>query len=143
MSKLLVVLDTNVLISAAFGIPGSIPDKILQFLKSQKFILIISPSILEEIEDVINREAIIRRTKMSLKEREQFINNLIDIAFIVSGNLNLKVVKDDPDDDKFIVAAVEGYAQYIISGDKHLLNIKSYQGIKILSPKNFVRLLIK
>ncbi len=137
------VLDTNVLISAAFGIPGSIPDKILQFLKSQKFILIISPSILEEIEDVINREAIIRRTKMSLKEREQFINNLIDIAFIVSGNLNLKVVKDDPDDDKFIVAAVEGYAQYIISGDKHLLNIKSYQGIKILSPKNFVRLLIK
>lgn len=141
MSKLRVVLDTNVLISAAFRIRNSIPDKIYQALKSQEFTLITSPQILEEIEEVINREEIIKRTRMSLKERKQFMQNLIDIAFIVSGNIDVQVVKADPEDDKFIGTALEGRADYIVSGDKPLLNIKEYQSIKVVSPIDFVEIL--
>lgn len=55
--------------------------------------------------------------------------------------LALNVVKNDPDDDKFIEAAFEGNAHYIISKDKHLLSLKEYGTIKIISPEEFLDLL--
>ena len=51
---------------------------------------------------------------------------------------SLKIIKDDPDDDKFIECAVALECRYIISGDKHLLSVKDYMGIKILPPKDFL-----
>jgi len=143
MSKLLIVLDTNVLISAAFGIENTTPDQIHQALRKQEYILVTSPEILQEIEEVLNREKIIQITKMTKAEIKKFLQDLIDIAFIVSGNVAVQVSQKDPDDDKFIAAAIEGKADYIVSGDKPLLNIKEYMGIKIISPKDFMRLLKK
>ena len=143
MSKLLIVLDTNVLISAAFGIENTTPDQIHRALRKQEFILVTSPEILQEIEEVLNREKIIQITKMTKAEIKKFLQDLIDIAFIVSGNVAVQVSQKDPDDDKFIAAAIEGKADYIVSGDKPLLNIKEYMGIKIISPKDFMRLLKK
>lgn len=49
------------------------------------------------------------------------------------------MVKEDPDDDKFLAAAIEGKADYVVSGDKPLLNIKEYRGIKIISPADFMK----
>ena len=141
MSKLLIVLDTNVLISAAFGIENTTPDQIHRALRKQEYILVTSPEILQEIEEVLNREKIIQMTKMTKVEIKKFLQDLIDIAFIVSGNVAVQVSQKDPDDDKFIAAAIEGKADYIVSGDKPLLNIKEYMGIKIISPKDFMRLL--
>ena len=141
MSKLLIVLDTNVLISAAFGIENTTPDQIHRALRKQEYILVTSPEILQEIEEVLNREKIIQITKMTKAEIKKFLQDLIDIAFIVSGNVAVQVSQKDPDDDKFIAAAIEGKADYIVSGDKPLLNIKEYMGIKIISPKDFMRLL--
>ena len=143
MSKLLIVLDTNVLISAAFGIENTTPDQIHRALRKQEYILVTSPEILQEVEEVLNREKIIQITKMTKAEIKKFLQDLIDIAFIVSGNVAVQVSQKDPDDDKFIAAAIEGKADYIVSGDKPLLNIKEYMGIKIISPKDFMRLLKK
>ena len=143
MSKLLIVLDTNVLISAAFGIENTTPDQIHRALRKQEYILVTSPEILQEVEEVLNREKIIQITKMTKAEIKKFLQDLIDIAFIVLGNVAVQVVQKDPDDDKFIAAAIEGKADYIVSGDKPLLNIKEYMGIKIISPKDFMRLLKK
>lgn len=143
MGKILAVLDTNVLISAAFRIPDSTPGQILQTLRSQAFILVTSPQIIEEIEEVINRERIIKRTRMSSYERQKFINDLIDISRVVSGADTVQIVKDDPDDDKFIIAAIEGNADYIISGDHHLLDLEKYNGITVLSPAKFLAILKK
>lgn len=143
MTKLLIVLDTNVLISAAFGIENSIPNKIHQALKRQEFILITSFEILQEIEEVLNREKIVQMTKMTKVEIKKFMQDLIDIAFIVPGDVVVQVVEKDPDDDKFIAAAVEGKADYVVSGDIPLLNLKEYQRIKILSPKDFLNILGK
>ena len=143
MSKLLIVLDTNVLISAAFGIENTTPDQIHRALRKQEYILVTSPEILQEVEEVLNREKIIQITKMTKAEIKKFLQDLIDIAFIVSGNVAVQVVQKDPDDDKFIAVAIEGKADYIVSGDKPLLNIKEYMGIKIISPKDFMRLLKK
>lgn len=140
-AKPLAVLDTNVLISAAFRKKGSIPDKILQALKDQKFILITTPEILAEVEEVLRKEKIIKITKMTEQEIQRFMQDIIDLAFIVPGNVVVQTIEKDPDDDKFLAAAIEGRADYVISGDKPLLNVKEYQGIKMVSPAGFVRLL--
>jgi predicted nucleic acid-binding protein len=55
--------------------------------------------------------------------------------------LNLAVVTRDPDDDKVIIAAIEGRAEYIVTGDADLIDLKSYQGITIIRPAEFVQLL--
>ena len=104
MSKLLIVLDTNVLISAAFGIENTTPDQIHRALRKQEYILVTSPEILQEVEEVLNREKIIQITKMTKAEIKKFLQDLIDIAFIVSGNVAVQVSQKDPDDDKFIAA---------------------------------------
>lgn len=143
MNKILrVVVDTNVFISA-FLIKSSIPYLILEAVRSQKCILIMSPAILGEIEEVINRQKIIQRTKTTKEERKTFIQNIIDISFFVLDQNILNVIKENPDDDKFLSAAFLSNADYIISGDKHLLNLKTYKDIKIIEPSEFVNLLNK
>ncbi len=139
--KLRLVLDTNVFISASFRKLSPIPNQIYQALKSQQFILITSPFILEEITEVLNRKKIIKRTYMKTHERKQFMVEITNISVIVSGKIPVEVIKDDPDDDKFIAAALEGNADFIVSGDKHLLNLKEYHEIKILSPRELVKIL--
>ena len=132
-----VILDTNVLVSALLK-KSSTPHKIYQLFKEQKFTLIISPVILYEIEEVISRDYIVKRTQMTRSEREEFMRELIELSYIVPGVTQVKVIKEDPDDDKFIAAALDGMANYIVSGDRHLLDLKEYQGIKIVTPGQFI-----
>jgi len=53
----------------------------------------------------------------------------------------VNVVKQDPDDNKFIEAALEGEADYIVTQDRHLLKLKEFEGIKIVTPEEFLRIL--
>ncbi len=101
-----IVLDTNIFISASFRKPSSMPDTIYQLVKSQVCILITSPAILEEIEDVINRKEIVKRTKTTGDERKRFMQEIVEISFLVPGQESVRVIKDDPDDDKFLAAAL-------------------------------------
>ncbi len=137
-NPLRVVLDTNVLISATLKQNPSIPGSIFQALADQRFILLTSPSIVAEVEDVINREEIVRRSSMTTKERRTFIENILEISLATTEKVKVEAVKDDPDDDKFVACAVEGQADFIVSGDKHVLALKEYQGIKIVSPREFL-----
>lgn len=56
-------------------------------------------------------------------------------------NIEGIIVKDDPTDDKYVVCAIEGDADFIISGDKHLLNLGSYKNIRILTVREFLEIL--
>jgi len=135
-----VVLDTNVIVSATL-IKNSLSDKILRAWQKGEFQLIISPEIIEEIRRVLFSEKIKNRGWMTEKEIEELLFLLERAALLSPGQLSLKVIKEDPHDDKFIIAAIERKADYIVSGDKHLLNLKSYQKIKIVSPRKFWEIL--
>jgi len=135
------VVDTNVLISALISKKPSPPLNIYNLLKSADFLLITSPAILEELEEVINRKTIIKLHKRSQQQIDEILQEIAETSYIVPGMISVEAVKKDPDDDKFIAVAIEGKADYIVSGDKPLLNIKEYMGIKIISPKDFMRLL--
>ncbi|MCK4401242.1 hypothetical protein KAW08_02915 [bacterium] len=82
---------------------------------------------------------------------ERIVNSILNITdknFKLSISLNAVleqdvdghlIIKEDPSDDSFIHCAVQGNADYIISGDKHLLNLEEYQGIKIVKPADFIK----
>ena len=134
------VVDTNILISALITKKPSSPRQVFNLIKSENFLLVTSPTILEELEDVISREEIVKLHQRTSKQIEEILKEIVETSYIVPGLISVEVVKEDPDDDKFIAAAIEGQADYIISGDKPLLNIKEYHGIKIVSPTDFIKL---
>ena len=126
-----VVIDTNVFISSFFG---GIPREIINLWRDGQITICISQSILEEYITVLNRLGIDKHeiTKLTKLFAEGY--NLIFAATTPK----IEIVKDDPDDNKFIECAVELGSKTIISGDKHLLNIGKYIDIKILSPREFM-----
>jgi len=134
-----VVIDTNVLISGSFGIQNSPSAKILRAVRDKKIILVISPMILEEVREVINRERIVKLTKMTIKERKEFLDKLIERSDITAGKQLTQIAGRDVKDDKFLACAIEGKADYIVSGDRDLLTLKKFNGIKIVSPREFVK----
>lgn len=134
------VLDTNTLVSAIINKPLSVSQEIYQNFISKHFLLIVSPPLLAEVEDVLNRDRVMKLHKHSSKSLQKIITQLARLSLIVSGKTEIKIVRD-PDDDKIIAAAVEGNADYIVSRDRDLLDLKEYQGIKITTPEEFMGML--
>ena len=62
-------------------------------------------------------------------------------AVLIPGDLELHGVAPDPDDDAIVSCAIEGDADYIVSGDTHLLGLGEYEGVRIVEPAEFVRVL--
>lgn len=134
-----VVVDTNVLISGLFGIKDSPSASVLNAIRSQKIILVTSPAILEEIVEVISRDKFIKRTKMSPKDRMDFIDKLIERSDVTAGAQLSQLVSRDAKDDKFLACAVEAKADYIVTGDGDLLDLEKYDGIKIVTPRELLK----
>jgi len=123
-----VVLDTNVLVSAL--IKASKPRDLFNKLAKDKQI-VLSRAILEEFLEVIEDPKIAKYT--SEKDVTVFLNTLKNAARIVQVKSKFKAVKEDPDDDTIIQTAYDSKADYIISGDRHLLLLKQFKGIRILT----------
>lgn len=129
-----VVVDTNVFISGIFW-ETSYCNHIIKAWKEGKFTLITSVDIINELIRILNDFKI---------ELEQEIisgwkNIIIENAEIVESNKKFDIVKEHQSDNKFFEAAIAGNADIIISQDKHLLKIKKYQGIKVLTPEEFLK----
>ena len=140
-NDLRVVVDTNVLISGLFGIKDSPSSQILQSIRKQIIILVLSPLILEEVGEIINRERIVKLTRMTPGEREDFMDKLIERSEVTEGKQLSQTIGRDIKDDKFLACAYEAKADYIVSGDEDLLVLKKYEGIKIVSPREFIKIL--
>jgi len=134
-----VVLDTNVIVSGALTKNGP-PARILDAAQEDRFLWVASTPIIEEVKRVLNDKTL-RSQYPNLTNAHvgRVINLMNHQALRVAGALNIAVVKDDPDDDKFIVAALEGDAQFIVSGDRHLTVLKQFQGIHIQTPAEFLK----
>jgi hypothetical protein len=134
------VVDANVFASATHN-PESPPAKVIHAWFRDRFQLILSPAILAEVRRVLHYPRIKKASTWTEVEVAELISLLETNAEIqVPGALDLKVVRD-PTDDKYIVAAVEGQADYIVSGDKDLLDLGRYQSIAIVSPRRFLQIL--
>jgi hypothetical protein len=134
-----IVIDTNIFISAAFWSGAS--EKIILKVEGKEISLVLSKEIIKEFSKVLNYDEIKNKVKDKNLEMKYTLHKIISISEIVEPTQKLQIVEDDPDDNKFIEAAVEGNASYIISNDKHLLNIGEFNGIKIIQPDEFLRIL--
>jgi hypothetical protein len=128
-----VVLDTNVLVSGLLF--GGIPEKLIGLCKSGHVQAVMSREMVDEFLRVLTYP------KFQLSEAE--IQYLLYIQVIphvemITARPSPVVIRDDPSDDMFLRCAVAGHARYIISGDRHLLNLKTYRRIKIFSPADFL-----
>lgn len=134
----LVVIDTNVLVSAILSSTGA-PAKILDLEQAGKIKFVVSLDILEEYGKVLSYPHIKKIHGLSGNDQiDRLISRLMRYGKLVNPEAALKVISNDPSDDKFLECALQGEADFIISGDKHLKNLKSYQGIRIVDPVAFL-----
>lgn len=139
-----IVIDTNILVSAILTPEGN-PAKILKLVLEGKLNLIISPAILEETRQVFNYPKLAKlmeKNNITRQEVYGFLDKMSRVALITPGKLEINAIPEDPADNKIIACALEGDADFIISGDHHLTDLKIFQGIKIVGPAAFLKSLI-
>lgn len=135
-----VVLDANIYISALISTLGN-PRIITKRWEQRDFEVLITEDIINEVARVIRYPHITKRHKKGEKKIRSYLKLLSTQATLVEVNETLDIIKYDETDNRYLECAVAGKADYIVSGDNHLLSIGEYKGIIILSPAAFVALL--
>ena len=136
------VLDTNQYVSMAITAGGT-ADRLLATWRDGRFILLLSPPILEEIARVLRYPRLRRLIRLTAAELDRLMESLLLDAELTPGALAVHVITRDLSDNIFLACAIEGHADYIVSGDDDLLALGSYQGISIVTAREFLRILAK
>ena len=127
-----VVIDTNVFVSGVFW--KGPPNKILKAWQKGKFKMVISPPIIEEYRRILS--------DLSKKYPNPTIVHIMDLVSLNAEMVNpvrfVKPVCTDHHDDKFLEAAIAARAEYVVTGDKALLAVKSIKGSTVVKPSEFL-----
>ena len=126
-----VILDTNIFISAVLG--GRV-GAIIDEWKAGKFKLIVTDSIAREYLEVINRP----KFKLPQAEIIAVSDYLLQMGEFVTPSEEIHIIVVDPTDNKFLEAALAGQVNFIVSGDNHLLELKAFRDIPIITAREFV-----
>ena len=126
---MVVTFDTNVLLSATLW-DGSVAQKLLFDIIRQGIKICSTTEILSEYQEILKRDF-----DFSDVEVSEMMEKVLVFVTLVSPQTKIKAVKDDPDDDIILECALESESKYIITYDKHLLNLKEFRGIRIIRPE--------
>lgn len=127
-----IVCDTNVLISAI--VFGGNPERIILAEEKNEITIFISPAILLEASRIL-------RVKFNWQEYQihETISYLGKLCVIIKPSSRINRIRTDPSDNRILECATRAKADYIISGDtRHLLPVKKFRGIPIISPASFL-----
>jgi len=132
-----IVCDTNVLISALLW--GGTPGRILERIESDLDTLYTSQILLQELATVLNYQKIFR----ILERRNLSVNEILELVInhahiVKTSSTPIRAVPEDPDDDHVIECAVTAHADYILTGDSHLLALKVWESIPILTAGEYL-----
>ncbi|MGH7596858.1 MAG: putative toxin-antitoxin system toxin component, PIN family [bacterium] len=136
------VFDTNPVVAAIVN-PRGYPAQLLDAWRKEEFQIIVSSAIMQEYRRVLFLPEVLADSRTTETEINELLAALDANAIFVPGALDLRVISKDPTDDKFFVAAVEGEADYIITKEQAWKKLKTYQGIRIVSPSKFYEILKK
>ena len=137
-----VVLDTNVLVSGLVARLG-VPRQILDAWVEGCFTLVTSLYLVEELVHVLSYPRITKRLRISSEEVDALLAALLSQAVVIPGHLCLPGVTCDPKDDDVVACAKEGQADCIVSGDQDLLVLGEYEGIQVVTPRQFMQSIAK
>lgn len=135
----IVVLDTNVWISAMIW--GGTPSKIIKLAEDKKISIQISDEIVSEINQTLTYPKISQIYQGTGVTRQQLIESVLQIGKLTKTEQKIDLIQQDPTDNKLIECATAANADYLISGDKHLLKMRLYKKTKILTAKAFLKTL--
>jgi putative PIN family toxin of toxin-antitoxin system len=136
----IVVLDTNVVISALLSSSGT-PAQILAAWEDERFEVATSPALLDELERALGYERVRKYFKQPGAKITSLLKRFKSVGILVESQFELDIIPEDPDDNRVLECAVAANAVYIVSGDEHLLGLKKYREIIILPPAGFIALL--
>lgn len=137
-----VVLDTNVVVSRFLSARGA-PAQAFKLWEAHAFDLLVSCPILQEYKKALSYPKVRKLHQLTGQEIDEVIDGFKGFSIFVDPKTKVRAIKADPKDNMFLECAVAGKADFIVSGDKHLLDLKEYQGIQILSPHAFLLALSK
>lgn len=133
-----VVLDTNLFVSAVLVKTG-LPAQAIQAWRERRYLLITSPALIAEIRHTLSYERIRRKYQITDEDVGRLTMLLEKDALVVPGTAVVwGAVPDDPDDDHVLSCAIDGQADFIASGDKHLLQLGEFRSIPILPVRTFL-----
>jgi putative PIN family toxin of toxin-antitoxin system len=135
------VLDANVYVSAAVrpeGPPGQIIER---FLRDGAFEIVMSQAIVEEVLRALSYTKVRKYIRPGF-DPELWFEDIVVLSQLVAGDRKFERVSTDPDDDKYIAAAIEGRAGFLVAGDADLLDLRQHDGIRIVSPRAFLDILV-
>ncbi|PIQ70455.1 putative toxin-antitoxin system toxin component, PIN family [Candidatus Shapirobacteria bacterium CG03_land_8_20_14_0_80_40_19] len=134
------VVDTNILVSGLIS-PKASPAKIISLWRERKFVLVVSEKILEEVKRVLFYPKIFKKYSLDKNLIDKYIKIFRAFAEVVEPKEKIRLIKTDESDNRFIEAAISANAGYLVSGDKHLLEIKKFQSIRIIKAEEFAKLI--
>ena len=138
-----ITLDTNVLVSAFISRTGH-PARVLDIaLTLEDVQLVLSDEIIREFKRVMSREELLVRLGYTLDDVEDLAKLLRKTSRMIKVTSRFRAVKEDPADNVVLNTAHDGRCDFIVSGDHHLLNLKEFRAIRILSPDRMLNLLSK
>jgi len=120
---------------------GGPPASIIKAAEDDRILITVSEEIVEEISQTLSYHRFRAIYEESGISREELVGTVLRIGKTVEVETKLNVIREDPSDNKFLECAVDGDADYVVSGDEHLLRMEYYQKIRILSVRQFLKLL--
>lgn len=132
-----ITADTNILVSATFWY-GSC-DKIIAKVEEKVVGLVISKKIINEYSEVLNYKEIRDKIKDKNLEMIRSVERIRDISEIIEPKEKVDIIKEDPDDNMILECAKSGKVDYIVTKDKHLLKLKQFENIPIITPDEFLK----
>lgn len=135
-----VVIDTNIIVSGIISSSGS-PYEVLKAWKNRKFFHITSPSILNEVERVFHYPKIKESYNLETKTIHDILLRLSKYSFLTEEKLQVDEIKEDITDNLFLACAKESNADFIVTGDKHLLDLRDFEGTTIVTSRHFIEII--
>jgi putative PIN family toxin of toxin-antitoxin system len=136
-----VVLDANVYASALVK-PGGPPGRLLHLLLADRaFEVVLSGAILVELHRCLDYPKLRKFIPLTDDEIDRWILALELIADMVTPSREVRAIPEDPDDDHLLAAALEGRAAFLVTGDRHVLALGEYEGVRMVTPAEFLSIL--
>lgn len=137
MAEVKVVLDSNVYVSGLLWVGA--PHTIIKLAENKEVFIFASPPIIEEVADVLAREKFKARLEALKANPKEMIESLLDVVEMVHPIKIVNAIKVDPDDNRVLECALAAGVDYVVTGDAHLLKLKVFDGVPIITPDRFVK----
>jgi hypothetical protein len=134
------VLDANILVSGIL-VPAGIPARILLAAFTGVFSCFASDVIVREVLTTVGRDRVRRRYRVDPSRISQVRSFLESSPVRVTISVTVQGVASHPEDDLILATAVSAQADYLVTGDRHLLALGQYQGVQIVTPRDFAAIL--